>query len=163
MHDLLRHTSGLTYGVFGKSLVKSEYLKAGVEGTNLSNTEFSKRIGTMPLASVPGTVWEYSRSTDGGPFGLSLSKPALSRVERPFDTLRASGKQPVGDKPTPRCMTSRARSGYKFAGPAHPPTGDTHECTARIRIAQEPGLRGRVANACGPRRRLPAGGPLRLG
>lgn len=64
VQDLLRHTSGLTYGVFGKSLVKSEYLKAGVEGTNLSNTEFSKRIATMPLAYVPGTVWEYSRSTD---------------------------------------------------------------------------------------------------
>ncbi|MET0334792.1 MAG: serine hydrolase domain-containing protein [Rhizobacter sp.] len=64
VQDLLRHTSGLTYGVFGKSLIKSEYLKAGVEGVNLSNTDFSKRIGTMPLASVPGTVWEYSRSTD---------------------------------------------------------------------------------------------------
>ncbi|MBL0729989.1 beta-lactamase family protein [Piscinibacter sp. HJYY11] len=64
VQDLLRHTSGLTYGVFGKSLVKSEYLKAGVEGTNLSNTDFSKRIATMPLAYVPGTTWEYSRSTD---------------------------------------------------------------------------------------------------
>ncbi|WOB07612.1 serine hydrolase domain-containing protein [Piscinibacter gummiphilus] len=64
VQDLVRHTSGLTYGVFGKSLVKSEYLKAGVEGVNLSNTEFAKRIATMPLAYVPGTTWEYSRSTD---------------------------------------------------------------------------------------------------
>ncbi len=64
VQDLLRHTSGLTYGVFGKSLVKTEYLNAGVEGTTLSNTDFSKKIATMPLAYVPGTVWEYSRSTD---------------------------------------------------------------------------------------------------
>ncbi len=64
VQDLLRHTSGLTYGVFGKSLVKTEYLKAGVEGSTHSNTDFSKKIATMPLAYVPGTVWEYSRSTD---------------------------------------------------------------------------------------------------
>lgn len=64
VQDLLRHTSGLTYGVFGKSLVKSEYLKAGVHKADLSNTEFSRKLATMPLAYVPGTTWEYSRSTD---------------------------------------------------------------------------------------------------
>ena len=121
VHDLLRHTSGLTYGVFGKSLIKSEYLKAGVEGTNLSNTEFSKRIGTMPLASVPGTVWEYSRSTDVlgaliervsgqtlgaylqqrilGPLGMKdsgFSVPAdqHARIAEPFK-LDPDSKQPV--------------------------------------------------------------------
>src|SRR5688572_21836919 len=31
VHDLLRHTSGLTYGIFGKSLVKDEYLEAKVD------------------------------------------------------------------------------------------------------------------------------------
>jgi CubicO group peptidase (beta-lactamase class C family) len=64
VQDLLRHTSGITYGVFGKSLVKSEYLKAGLHKEDLNNTEFSKRLATLPLAYTPGTVWEYSRSTD---------------------------------------------------------------------------------------------------
>jgi len=30
IQDLLRHTSGLTYGVFGFSLIKTDYLKAGI-------------------------------------------------------------------------------------------------------------------------------------
>ncbi len=64
VHDLLRHTSGLTYGIFGDSMVKAEYRKAGVEQGKLTNTEFAQRLATLPLAYAPGTVWEYSRSTD---------------------------------------------------------------------------------------------------
>ncbi|MCW7539203.1 beta-lactamase family protein [Aquabacterium sp. A7-Y] len=64
VQDLMRHTAGLTYGVFGQSALKTEYLKAGVEHGRLSNTEFSQRIATLPLAYVPGTTWEYSRATD---------------------------------------------------------------------------------------------------
>jgi CubicO group peptidase (beta-lactamase class C family) len=64
VQDLLRHTSGLTYGIFGESLVKSEYRKAGVERASITHAEFIKILGTLPLAYQPGTVWEYSRSTD---------------------------------------------------------------------------------------------------
>ena len=64
VQDLLRHTSGLTYGIFGESLVKSEYRKAGVERGGITHTEFIQKLGTLPLAYQPGTVWEYSRSTD---------------------------------------------------------------------------------------------------
>jgi CubicO group peptidase (beta-lactamase class C family) len=68
VQDLLRHTSGLTYGVFGKSAVKSEYLKAGLTpgspGVTYDNAEMIKRLGTLPLSSVPGSTWDYSVSTD---------------------------------------------------------------------------------------------------
>ncbi len=64
VQDLLRHTSGLTYGIFGDSLVKSEYRKSGAEQGRLTNTEFSQRLATLPQAYAPGTVWEYGRSTD---------------------------------------------------------------------------------------------------
>lgn len=68
VHDLLRHTSGLTYGVFGRSAVKSEYLKAdlrpGAPGLNFDNAEMMRRLGSLPLAYAPGTTWEYSVSTD---------------------------------------------------------------------------------------------------
>lgn len=64
VQDLLRHTSGLTYGIFGESLVKSEYGKAGVERSGITNAEFIERLATVPLAYQPGTTWEYSRSTD---------------------------------------------------------------------------------------------------
>jgi len=64
VQDLLRHTSGITYGVFGKSLVKDEYLKAGIHKNEMNNTQLSQTLAALPLAYVPGTVWEYSRSTD---------------------------------------------------------------------------------------------------
>lgn len=64
VQDLLRHTSGLTYGIFGESLVKSEYRQAGVERMGITNAEFIAKLATLPLAYHPGTTWEYSRSTD---------------------------------------------------------------------------------------------------
>jgi CubicO group peptidase (beta-lactamase class C family) len=64
VHDLMRHTAGLTYGIFGKSLLKTQYLQAGVEQGRLNNTDFSKQLATLPLAYLPGSTWEYSRSTD---------------------------------------------------------------------------------------------------
>ncbi len=64
VQDLLRHTSGITYGVFGKSLVKNEYLKAGIHKNEMTNTQLAQTLAALPLAYVPGTVWEYSRSTD---------------------------------------------------------------------------------------------------
>lgn len=68
VQDLLRHTSGLTYGVFGRSLVKDEYLKAnmrpGAPGLDFDNAEMVRRIGKLPLAYQPGSTWEYSISTD---------------------------------------------------------------------------------------------------
>src|SRR5688572_2822473 len=64
IQDLLRHTSGYTYGVFGKGLVKDLYTKNGVDSWDHTNAEFVKKLATVPLMYQPGTVWEYSRSTD---------------------------------------------------------------------------------------------------
>jgi CubicO group peptidase (beta-lactamase class C family) len=64
VQDLLRHTSGLTYGVFGESLVKTEYIKSGIEGKHITNQELMQHLAQLPLAYQPGTTWEYSRSTD---------------------------------------------------------------------------------------------------
>ncbi|HTD04621.1 serine hydrolase domain-containing protein [Undibacterium sp.] len=64
IQDLLRHTSGLTYGIFGESLVKDCYRANRVDAADISNAELVRRLATVPLAYQPGTVWEYSRSTD---------------------------------------------------------------------------------------------------
>jgi len=64
VQDLLRHTSGLTYGVFGKSLVKEEYKKLNVDGWDQTNAEVMKKLAAAPLQFQPGTMWEYSRSVD---------------------------------------------------------------------------------------------------
>jgi CubicO group peptidase (beta-lactamase class C family) len=64
VQDLLRHTSGLTYGVFGKSLVKSEYGRANIDANDITNDELVKRLANVPLQFQPGSTWEYGRSTD---------------------------------------------------------------------------------------------------
>lgn len=64
VHDLLRHTSGLTYGIFGKSLVKDVYLKENVDARDVTSDELIARLAKVPLHYQPGTTWEYSRSTD---------------------------------------------------------------------------------------------------
>src|SRR5499433_241481 len=60
IQDLMRHTSGLTYGIFGSTLVKKRYLEAKLFEGDPTNAEFVERITKLPLASHPGTVWDYS-------------------------------------------------------------------------------------------------------
>jgi len=64
IRDLLRHSSGLTYGFFGQSPARSAYLQAGIGSEPMTNAEFSQSIATLPLEHQPGTTWEYSRATD---------------------------------------------------------------------------------------------------
>ena len=64
IQDLLRHTSGLTYGFFGNSLVKTAYTEANLLGDDVSNEGFVERLAKLPLAYQPGTTWDYSQSTD---------------------------------------------------------------------------------------------------
>ena len=65
VHDLLRHTSGLTYGFFGDGLVKKAYQDANISaGGNQTIAQFADRIAQMPLAYQPGSTWDYSNSTD---------------------------------------------------------------------------------------------------
>ena len=65
VQDLLRHTSGLTYGFFGDSLVKKAYNDALVAlPTTTTNAEFAEALAKLPLHYQPGSTWDYSYSTD---------------------------------------------------------------------------------------------------
>ncbi|AEG94307.1 serine hydrolase domain-containing protein [Ramlibacter tataouinensis] len=64
VQDLLRHTSGLTYGFFGDSLVKKAYLEAGVGAGDFTSAEFVEKLAGLPLHYQPGSTWDYSYSTD---------------------------------------------------------------------------------------------------
>src|SRR5215470_17052135 len=64
IHDLLRHTSGFTYEVFGDSLVKQAYKAANLRDPNQTLAEFAAKVSRLPLAYEPGTTWEYGVSTD---------------------------------------------------------------------------------------------------
>jgi len=63
IEDLLRHTSGLTYGIFSNTPVDSMYRRANLLGAeNLE--EMMKGLGDIPLIAQPGTRWIYSVSSD---------------------------------------------------------------------------------------------------
>lgn len=63
VQDLLRHTSGLTYGIFGNSAVDELYKKSNIfAGKSLA--DMVAKIASLPLLHQPGEVWEYSVSTD---------------------------------------------------------------------------------------------------
>ncbi|MEI6801900.1 MAG: serine hydrolase domain-containing protein [Burkholderiales bacterium] len=64
VHDLLRHTSGLTYEILGSEPVQRQYAQARLGSRERSNREFSKALAALPLMFEPGAVWEYSRATD---------------------------------------------------------------------------------------------------
>jgi CubicO group peptidase (beta-lactamase class C family) len=65
IQDLMRHTSGLVYGVFTSHTgVKEAYAKEGVTWDGVTPAEQIERLARVPLAHQPGTAWEYSLSTD---------------------------------------------------------------------------------------------------
>jgi CubicO group peptidase (beta-lactamase class C family) len=64
--DLLRHTSGLTYGFQQRTNVDAAYRKLGIGeiGGPLSLEGTIDALAQLPLEFSPGTVWNYSVSTD---------------------------------------------------------------------------------------------------
>ena len=64
IQDLLRHTSGLTYEFRGATPIHEAYAKARVARLKQSNADQVEELAALPLLHQPGTVWEYSRSTD---------------------------------------------------------------------------------------------------
>jgi CubicO group peptidase (beta-lactamase class C family) len=81
VQDLLRHTSGLTYDLFGKSMVKDRYKAAKIADGNQTIAEMVTKLSQIPLQNHPGTTWDYSRATDV----LARIVEVVSGIE--FDTF----------------------------------------------------------------------------
>ena len=64
--DLLRHTSGLTYGFQQRSNVDAAYRKLKLDGVDSEGglLDFIGHLGTVPLEFSPGEAWNYSVATD---------------------------------------------------------------------------------------------------
>ena len=62
--DLMRQTSGITYGFYGDSMVRKAYRAANIYAGDFDHAEFAERIAKLPLQNQPGTLWEYGHSTD---------------------------------------------------------------------------------------------------
>lgn len=136
VQDLLRHTSGLTYGFFGDSLVKKAYVDAGVGVSgDFDNAQFADKLAALPLHYQPGSTWDYSYSTDvlgrvlevvsGQPLGALLKArlfdplgmkdtsfyvtdaPRQARIAEPFADDRSLGvNAPVFDPRIPQKFES---------------------------------------------------------
>ena len=74
VRDLMLHTGGFTYGVFGNTEVDQMYRKAGLMG-DMDLQEFVMALGKIPLQYEPGTpvalqcIRGHSRASGGSPVG----------------------------------------------------------------------------------------------
>ncbi|MEO6022345.1 MAG: serine hydrolase [Burkholderiales bacterium] len=92
VQDLMRHTSGLTYGppLFDKTTVQKMYQEAGIWSQNWVLADFTKALAKVPLAYEPGSTYEYSHSTDvlgrvvEIASGKSLDECVRERILRPL-------------------------------------------------------------------------------
>ncbi len=142
--DLIRHTSGLTYGQGGPAnwrdyqaanLIPETWQK--VDGViALTNEEVARRAAGVPLAFEPGTQWAYGRSTDvlGRVIEVASGQPLdeylASRLFKPLgmkDTVfnlspeqlkRAAQPGPPQPGAAPVTFTDLARRRTFFAGGA---------------------------------------------
>jgi CubicO group peptidase (beta-lactamase class C family) len=92
--DLMRQTSGITYGFYGGSLVRKAYAGANIYAGDFDNAEFAERIAKLPLADQPGTLWDYGHSTDIlGRIMEIVTGKSLLQVERDklLDPLAMNG------------------------------------------------------------------------
>ncbi len=64
LHDLLRHTAGMTYEFLGSSPVQRQYSQLRLNSRDRSLAEFTHQLAALPLMFEPGSVFEYSRATD---------------------------------------------------------------------------------------------------
>jgi CubicO group peptidase (beta-lactamase class C family) len=121
IHDLFRHTSGITYGgrPDGSSPIATQWPSGSAAQNMGTAVEFTNAIAKLPLVYQPGTVFEYGLSIDvlgavvekvsGKSLGEHLSdviwKPLkmadttfrpseaqLARVARPFPNNPLDGK-----------------------------------------------------------------------
>ncbi len=91
VRDLMRHTAGLTYGVFGNSPVDQLYKKNRILDPGDTLEDMVKKLGKIPLQYQPGTRWHYSVAVDvlgrlvevasGKPFDEFLAE----RIFKPLD------------------------------------------------------------------------------
>jgi len=91
VRDLLRHTSGLTYGIFGLTPVDLKYRAANVLDKSATLKEMAGKLGEIPLLYQPGTRFHYSVSTDvlghvvERASGQTLGDFFAERIFRPLD------------------------------------------------------------------------------
>jgi CubicO group peptidase (beta-lactamase class C family) len=137
VQDLMRHTSGLTYGFTGVTPVHKLASAADVLSLERTTAQNVEAMAALPLMHQPGTAWEYGFSTDVlgriveivegarlsdvlrarifGPLGMTdtafFTPPAkLNRRAEPFsfELMTAAGADPVNSEAPPKFEQSGA-------------------------------------------------------
>ena len=117
VHDLLRHTAGLTYEFHEPSGVRRRYTAAKLYSRQRSNADHVALLASLPLAHEPGAVWDYSRATD------VLGRLVEVLAGAPLgDHLRAAIFDPLGMVDTGFAVPAEQQ--HRIAEPlANPPDG----------------------------------------
>jgi CubicO group peptidase (beta-lactamase class C family) len=76
---LLTHTSGLLYGGRGTTDLHKLYPPSSSASSAMDKADFIAKLASLPLASQPGTVWEYSLATDV--LGILVERVAQQPLE----------------------------------------------------------------------------------
>jgi CubicO group peptidase (beta-lactamase class C family) len=116
IQDLLRHTSGFTYGVFSNTPVDTLYREANVLGQR-TLAEMVSALGGIPLMFQPGTRWYYSVSTDV--LARLVEVVSGMRFDRFLETriFEPLGMSDTGFHVPPEKLHRFART-YRHAGPS---------------------------------------------
>jgi CubicO group peptidase (beta-lactamase class C family) len=64
MRELMSHSGGLTYGVFGSTAVDKMYMDVNVLDRDSTLQAMVDKLGKIPLLHQPGERWHYSVSVD---------------------------------------------------------------------------------------------------
>jgi CubicO group peptidase (beta-lactamase class C family) len=118
IQDLLRHTSGITYGGRGTTPVHKMWPAASsVAAVTYTGPEFLEVLSKAPLLYHPGTVWDYSLSVDV----LGLIVEAISgKTLGAFLQERVLG--PLGMVDTSFTVADAKKDRYALALPNDPLT-----------------------------------------
>lgn len=101
VHDLLRHTAGLTYEWMDDGPVQRAYEEALAGLRSRANAEHATVLAGLPLLFHPGTAWHYSRATDllgrvvEVVTGLPLGQALRERMFEPLGMLETGFRVPA--------------------------------------------------------------------
>ena len=104
VQDLMRHTSGLTYGDIGANKIKQSYVDMKVADRNQTLAEMADKLAKLSLLYQPGTTWEYSMSVDllgrvvEVASGMPLDKFVEERITKPLKMGDTAFEAPADKK-----------------------------------------------------------------
>jgi CubicO group peptidase (beta-lactamase class C family) len=131
VQDLFRHTSGLSYGASGSTVVHKAYPAGSNISSTLTGAEFLDKLSSLPLVHQPGKVWEYGFGFDVlGLIVESITQQTLGHY------LQDNVWKPLGMTDTGFVIPADKAGLYAHALPNDPETGRPQSVPPRIQKAK---------------------------